>query len=424
MAILNLGISYRRAPIELLERLAFTDDDLTKAYRRALDEDAIEEAVILSTCNRVEVYASVPTYHSGFQAVKRFLAETREVDPDELVEPMYANWERDAADHLFAVASGLDSMVVGETQIGTQVREAIRRAQGEAAAGPALTGLFHAAGRAGRRVRGETALGAAPDAYVAIGTDLAVEIIGGIAGRSVAVIGAGQMASLAVKHLRHRGAGPVRILNRSVERARALAERTDADHGDLEALPEALAEADLVISATGAPAIVIGADALRGATRRRARGPLVLIDLAVPRDVEPAAAQLPGVHVIDVGALRERVALHGEATAEEIAHGHEIVAEEVRRFVVRRRADDLAPLIRAIRERGAQIVQRELDRQATRLADLTPQERSAVESLARGIAAKLLHDPIVELKERTEPGSERAHARLLAELLGIDPDVS
>jgi glutamyl-tRNA reductase len=128
--------------------------------------------------------------------------------------------------------------------------------------------------------------------------------------------------------------------------------------------------------------------------------------------------------VIDVGALRERVALHGEATAEEIAHGHEIVAEEVRRFVVRRRADDLAPLIRAIRERGAQIVQRELDRQATRLADLTPQERSAVESLARGIAAKLLHDPIVELKERTEPGSERAHARLLAELLGIDPDVS
>jgi glutamyl-tRNA reductase len=424
MAILNLGISYRRAPIELLERLAFTDDDLTKAYRRALDEDAIEEAVILSTCNRVEVYASVPTYHSGFQAVKRFLAETREVDPDELVEPMYANWERDAADHLFAVASGLDSMVVGETQIGTQVREAIRRAQGEAAAGPALTGLFHAAGRAGRRVRGETALGAAPDAYVAIGTDLAVEIIGGIAGRSVAVIGAGQMASLAVKHLRHRGAGPVRILNRSVERARALAERTDADHGDLEALPEALAEADLVISATGAPAIVIGADALRGAARRRARGPLVLIDLAVPRDVEPAAAQLPGVHVIDVGALRERVALHGEATAEEIAHGHEIVAEEVRRFVVRRRADDLAPLIRAIRERGAQIVQRELDRQATRLADLTPQERSAVESLARGIAAKLLHDPIVELKERTEPGSERAHARLLAELLGIDPDVS
>ncbi len=424
MAILNLGISYRRAPIELLERLAFTDDDLAKAYRGALDEDAIDEAVILSTCNRVEVYASVPTYHSGFQAVKRFLAQAREVDPDELAEPMYANWERDAADHLFAVASGLDSMVVGETQIGTQVREAIRRAQDEGAAGSVLTGLFHAAGRAGRRVRGETALGAAPDAYVTIGTDLAVEITGGIAGRSAVVIGAGQMASLAVKHLRHRGAGPLRILNRSVERARALAERTDAAHGDLDALPEALAEADLVISATGAPAIVVGVDALREGAVVRAGRPLVLIDLAVPRDVDPAVAELADIHVIDVGALRERVAVHGEATADEIAHGHRIVAEEVRRFVVRRQADGLAPLIRAIRERGDQIVQGELDRQATRLVDLTPEERSAVVALARGIAAKLLHDPIVELKERAEPGSERAHARLLAELLGIDPDAS
>jgi glutamyl-tRNA reductase len=424
MAILNLGISYRRAPIELLERLAFTDDDLAKAYRRALDADAIDEAVILSTCNRVEVYASVPSYHAGFQAVKRFLAEAREVDPEELAEPLYAHWERDAADHLFAVAAGLDSMVVGETQIGTQVREAIRRAQAERAAGPLLTGLFHAAGRAGRRVRTETALGAAPDAYVAIGTDLATEALDGIAGRAAAVIGAGQMASLAVMHLRHRGVGPLRILNRSVERARALATRADAEHGDLDGLPDALVAADLIVSATGAPAAVIRPDAVERALARRDGRPLAVVDLAVPPDVDPGVAELPDVRVIDLAALRARVAVHGETTAEELALGRAIVAEEVHRYVVRRRADGLAPLIRAIRERGDQIVRGELERQAARLADLTPRERDAVEALARGIAAKLLHDPIVELKERSEPGTERAHARLLAELLGVDPDAS
>jgi glutamyl-tRNA reductase len=424
MAILTLGISYRRAPIELLERLAFTEDELAKAYRHALDADAIDEAVILSTCNRVEVYASVPTYHSGFQAVRRFLAESREVDPDALSDPLYAHWERDAADHLFAVASGLDSLVVGETQIGTQVRDAIRRAQREEAAGRALTGLFHAAGRAGRRVRAETSLGATPDAYVAAGADLATELTGAIAGRRVVVIGAGQMASLAVRHVRARGAGPMRILNRSIERARVLAARADAEPGDLAGVPDALAGADLIVTATGAAGTVIGTDAVRAALPARGGRPLVLLDLAVPRDVDPAVAGVPGAHVIDIGSLRARVAAHGETTAEELTRGHAIVAEEVHRFVVRRRADGLAPLIRALRERGEQIVRGELDRQGPRLASLTPEERAAVEAVANGIAAKLLHDPIVELKERSEPGTERAHARLLAELLGIDPDPS
>jgi len=424
MAVLNLGISYRSAPIELLERLAFADDDLAKAYRRALEADAIDEAVILSTCNRVEVYASVPSYHAGFRAVKRFLTEAREVEPDDLAEPMYAHWERDAAEHLFAVAAGLDSMVVGETQIGSQVREAIRRARGEGAAGPALSGLFHSAGRAGRRVRTETALGATPDAYVAVGTDLAAEILGGIDGRQAVVIGAGQMASLAAGHLRRRDIGPLRVLNRSAAHARSLAARSDAEHGDLDGLPDALARADLIVTATGAPAAVIGSEAVSRALPARGGRPLVLLDLAVPRDVEPGVTALPGMHVVDVATLRERVAAHGEAAAEELARGRAILAEEVRRYVVRLRAEELAPLIRAIRERGERIVRGELERRAARLADLTPEEREAVEALARGVAAKLLHDPIVELKERSEPGSERAHARLLGELFRIDPDAS
>ena len=252
MGILTLGVSFRRAPIDLLECLAFTTDDLGKAYAHAASIDGIDEAVILSTCNRVEVYAAVPSYHAGFLALKRLLSESREVDPDEMAEPLYSHWEQDAADHLFSVAAGLDSMVLGETQIYSQVREAIRRAENEGAAGRTLTGLFHAATRSGRRVRQETSLGAAPDAFVALGAGIATEELGSLLGKSVTVVGAGQMAALAVKHLRGLGAGPVRILNRSLEHARALAERTGTEHLALEELPDALEAADLVVSATRA----------------------------------------------------------------------------------------------------------------------------------------------------------------------------
>jgi glutamyl-tRNA reductase len=410
MGILTIGVSFRRAPIELLERLAFTTDDLGKAYAHAASIEELDETVILSTCNRVEVYASVPSYHAGFLALKRLLAESREVDPE------------DAADHLFSVAAGLDSMVLGETQIYSQVREAIRRAEAEGTAGRALTGLFHAAGRSGRRVRQETSLGAAPDAFVELGAQIASEALEGLGGRVVTVVGAGQMAALAVKHLRGRGVGPVRILNRSLEHARALAERTGTEHLALEELPQALATSDLVVSATGAAGHVIGRAQVEAATAGRAGHPLILLDLAVPRDVEPSCATLPGVRLIDIVNLRERIGDHDPRTAADIARAHELVAEEVRRWVVRRRGDEMAPLIRALRGRADEVVRAELERFATRLASLTPDERDAVEALARGIAAKLLHDPIVELKERSEPGAAKAHAKLLADLLGVEPE--
>ncbi|MEP7060250.1 MAG: glutamyl-tRNA reductase [Actinomycetota bacterium] len=423
MAVLTLGVSFRRAPIDLLERLAFTDDDLSKAYRVAEDIDGIDEAVILSTCNRVEIYANVPGYHAGFMALKQLLTQTRGVEADEIAEPLYSHWEQDAADHLFAVTSGLDSMVLGETQIGSQVRDALKRAEAEAASGAALTALFHSAIRTGRRVRGETSVGAAPDAFVALAADIAADAAdGGLSGSSVVVVGAGQMAALAVKHLRGCGVSSVRILNRSPEHAKSLADRTDAEHGDLGGLPAALTGADIVVSATGAAGYVVSTDTVDRAMAARAGRPLVLIDLAVPRDVEPGTGALEGVTVVDVMSLRERMADHDAGTAEEIGRAHAIVAEEVHRYVVRRRSDALAPLIRAIRARGEEILTAELDRHAARLASLDADEREAVDTLARGIVAKLLHDPIVELKERSEPGTDGVHARLLAELLGIDPN--
>jgi glutamyl-tRNA reductase len=414
MAILALGVSHRRATVELLERLAFTEDDLVKAYRRADDDPAIHEAVILSTCNRVEVYASVPSYHTGFQALKRLLCESRDVAPDEIVEPLYSHFEMEAAEHAFTVAAGLDSMVLGEPQILSQVREALKRAVAEAAAGPALTGLFHAASRTGRRVRTETSVGAAPDAFVAAGADLAREAIGSLEGRHAVVVGAGQMSALAVKHLRARGVGTVRILNRSLERARALAERTDAEHGDLEQLRGSLAEADLLVSATGAAGLIVPASALEGRER-----PLFVLDLAVPRDVEPSARALPGVTLVDIEGLRETLSVRAAEAAADIERAHAIVAEEVRRFAQRRRSERLAPLILALRERGQEVVAAEFERFRSELASLTPDEREAVEALARGIVAKLLHEPIVRLKELSAPGSQDAHAALLAELFGV-----
>jgi glutamyl-tRNA reductase len=418
MAVLCLGVSFRRASLDLLERLAFDENDLAKAYRRSADDEAIAGCVILSTCNRVELYAEVPSYHAGFLAMKRLLAESREVDVDELADPLSAHYERDAADHLFAVASGLDSMVLGETQIAAQVRDALRRAGDEGSARPELTGLFQAASRTGRRVRAETSLGAAPEAFAMLGADLAEEALGTLRDRSVAVVGAGQMASLAAKHLRQRGVGAISVLNRSTERARALAGRIGGAPLELSELPRALAGADLVVSATGATGTVIGADAVHADRTDR---PLVLLDLAVPRDVDPAAGELPGVRLIDIFTLRSGIDERDERTAADIARAHEIVAEEVLRWVARRRADELAPLLKALRARGDDVISAELERFSSRLAELTPGERDAVAALAAGIAAKLLHDPIAALKERSE-GPRGPHAKLLAELLRLDPE--
>lgn len=415
MAILALGVSHRRATVELLERLAFTDDDLTKAYRRASDDPAIEEAVILSTCNRVEIYGSVPSYHAGFQALKRLLCESREVSPAEVADPVYSHFELEAAEHAFSVAAGLDSMVLGEPQILSQVRDALKRANAEDAAGRALTALFHAAARTGRRVRTETSVGAAPDALIAAGAELAEEAIGPLEGRRAVVVGAGLMSALAVKHLRGRGVRAIRILNRSLDRARVLAERTSAEHGELEQLPSAVADADLVVSATGAAGVVVHASALEGRSR-----PVVVLDLAVPRDVEPAAADLANVTLIDVEVLKETLAVRASETAADIERAHAIVAEEVHRFAVRRRSERLAPLILALRERGEEVAATELERFRSHLASLTPDEREAVEGVARGIVAKLLHEPIVRLKELSGPGTQNEHARLIAELFGVE----
>jgi glutamyl-tRNA reductase len=424
MSVLALGVSYRRAQVELLEQLSFVDDDYPEAYRGLKASDEVQEGVILSTCNRVEVFAEVTGYHPGFLELKRFLAESRGISPEAFAEPLYSHYEDDAAEHLFSVASGIDSMVLGEPQILTQVREAFRRAEAEGATGPVLSSLFRAAIRTGRRVRAETAIGASPAAFVEVGTTLAERELGGLAGRSAVVVGAGGMASLAVKYLKGREVGHLRVVNRSLDRARRLAAHAGAEPHGLDALVAALAQADLVVTSTGAAGTVIGPDAVGEALARNGRGsrPLFLLDLAVPRDVDPAVRDFPGVHLADIDDLKEILAGSGTAIPGDLDRARAIVREEVVRFAAWRRAARLAPLIHALRERGARIQASELARASSKLSALSDREWAAIESIASGIVAKLLHEPIVRLKDRSGPGPGDELARAAALLFGLDFD--
>jgi glutamyl-tRNA reductase len=416
MPVLALGVSFRRAPVALLERLTFGDDDYAKAYHHLSGLEPIRESVILSTCNRVEVYAEIPRYHEGFQEMKRFLSESRDVPVEEFVEPLYSHYEDQAAEHLFSVAAGIDSMVIGEPQILSQVRAAVRRAEAEGAAGPALSALFRRAVRVGKRARLETAIGASPSAFVEAGAGLAASHLGGLEGRSLLVIGAGKMGELAIRSLQRRGIRKVRVLNRSLERAARVASRIGAEFGPLDELGKGLAEADLVVASTGSTGVVVTQEAVKGAITGGKRS-LFLLDLGVPRDVDPRTREIPEVGVADIDDLRdalvdERVGVEGE-----VIKVRALVADETKKFATAKRAARLAPLIEALRERGEEVRAIELRRMASRLAHLSERDRETVEALTRGIVNKLLHDPVVRVKDLSGLGGD--YVKALAELFDL-----
>jgi glutamyl-tRNA reductase len=418
MPLLALGVSYRRAPVELLDRLAIGEDDLTKAYQRLADLESAPEAVVLSTCNRVEVYAEVTRYHQGFQDLKRFLSEHRDVPAEEFAEPLYSHYEEQCVEHLFSVASGIDSMVIGEPQILSQVRRALRLAEAEGGAGPILGEVFRYAARVGARARRETAIGASPASFVEAGASLAEEFLGDLSGARLLVVGAGKMSEIGVGTFQRHGVGPVRILNRTPERAERVARATGGDAGPLESLEGALREADVVVCSTGATGIVIGAGLLERATAGRDGRPLFVLDLAVPRDVDPQARTISGVRVVDIDDLRSLVA--DGAAPGEVEKVRAIVAEEARKLITKQRAARFARLIAALHELGEGVRAKELERISPRLARLSERERQNLETLTRGIVKKLLHGPVVRLKDLAGRGAADAHARALAELFGLE----
>ncbi|MFO7779940.1 MAG: glutamyl-tRNA reductase [Nitriliruptoraceae bacterium] len=438
MALLVVGCNHRSAELGLLERVAVPADELPKALHAVVSLEHVTEAVILSTCNRVEVYAHVTRFHPGLQEVRGWLAERGDIHPQELDALEYSYHDDRAAAHLFAVAAGLDSMVVGERQIAVQVKHAMEVARAEGTARRVLQRVFRQAVRVGRRVRNESRITEGASSMVEVGLAAVDRQRGApLAGARVAVVGAGDLGGLTVRRVADLGAGHVTVWNRSTDKAERLAAKLDGrvPHAVVDELSAALRDAEVVVCTTGAAEAVIDVDlaqrvllereerhtpgAARGSVTSDglAREPLVLLDLGVPRNVDPACAHLPGMTVIDVSDVRQ-LADRGHAGSV-LTEAREIVEEEVARFVAWTRATEVEPTIRAIRLQAEAVRQSELERLRGRLASLDEQQRAAVDALTRGIVNTLLHHPTVRLKELADLGGADPGVELVRELFDL-----
>jgi glutamyl-tRNA reductase len=423
MPVIAVGLNYRNAPLELLERLSIDPERRPKALAMLLDREHVQEGVILSTCNRIEVYAAINRFHDGGDAVRRFLTEFHAVHPGHLADYLEGYFEDRAVRHLFAVAAGIDSMVIGESQILGQVREAFQAAQAERTVGPVLTALFTHAVRTGRRARRETAIGEGLASTLSVSLEVAERQLGTLAGRRALIIGAGRMARLAGRTLRQAGVAELVIANRSVANGAALAGELGGRSVSLEEIEHQLAGVDLLVASTAAvvPTVTLVA-VYRGLARRESDRPLVVLDLGVPRDVETEVRQLPGVVLADLDALRALLETQDQGQGREVERVRALIAEETAAFMNGQREARLAPTIRALRARAEQVRQRELGKAATRLAGLDPQQRQAVEAVTRGLVNKLLHDPIVRGKALAAGANGELYASILRQLYALDEE--
>ncbi|SEO65815.1 glutamyl-tRNA reductase [Trujillonella endophytica] len=437
MSLLAVGISHQTAPVSLLEQFAMDADDTVKALHELIGNDHVAEAIVLATCNRVEVFAEVDRFHGGVTEVSRVLARQAGATVEELSPYVTVHYEDQAVTHLFTVAAGLDSMVVGETQVLGQLRNAYALARAHGTVGRALHPVAQHALRVGKRVHAETGIDKAGASLVSVSLDHAEERIGPLAGRPVLVVGAGSMGALAAATLSRRGA-LVTVASRTAESAARLAAAVDGATVDIDDLPAALAAADLLLTCTGATGLVVGTETVADAMTDRVGRPLAVVDLALPRDVDPAVAGLPGVHVVDLALLQgERSALlHDDAGAghgslagaiarDDIAAAHALIEAETALLRAERQAAAVAPTVSALRSQAAEVVDAELLRLSTRLPDLDARARSEIARTVRRVVDKLLHEPTVRVKElaSTPGGVDYADALRALFGLGIDTDV-
>jgi glutamyl-tRNA reductase len=419
MSLLAVGLSHRSATVELLERTALADDDIAKLLSLATSTDHVDEAVVLATCNRLEVYADVRKFHGGVQELTDALVQRTGVPLEDLADHLYVHYEDRAVQHLFEVASGLDSMVVGEQQILGQLRAALQTAREEGSVGRGLGPLIEHALRAGKRAHAETGIDRAGRSLVSVALDLAETSLGGLHDRATALVGAGSMSSLAATTLRRRGAGRLVVVNRTPARGQRLARSVDATAMPLDALADVVADADLLVSCTGAVGTVISAAVVAAAMRRRPDRPLFVIDLALPRDVEAATKALPNVTVVDLDSLRS--VLQDAEVARDVDAARQIVTQEVGSHLSRQRAERVAPTVVALRTRAQQVVDAELARIETRLPDLDERTRREITTAISRVVDKLLHTPTVRVKELAEAPGGDSYAEALRELFALDP---
>lgn len=420
MSAVVIGLNHRTAPLELLERMQVGHAQLPKALHDLVGRENVSEAVVLSTCNRLEIYVRAERFHGAYADVRNVLAEISFLPPEDFADHLYTHFGDEAVAHLFRVIAGLDSAVLGENEIQGQVRRAWEAARQEGASGKALNLLFRHAVEAGKRARTETRINRSITSMSQAAVVMAGSHLGSLDGASVLVIGAGEMGEGMVTALTSAGAGDVRVANRTSKRAHELASRMGGTAVPLLDLPAQLLEVDVVLTSTGADALMIEEEDLAEVMAARAGRPLLVVDIAVPRDVSPAAGALEGVTLLDMNDLRTFAAAGVADRRREVARAQDILVDELHRYQEAGSARRVAPTVVALRERAEELRLAELTKFQHKHSYLGEDELKAVEGMSRAIVAKLLHAPTVVLKDAA--GSARGDRLLAAlqELFGIE----
>ena len=423
MSLIVVGLNHRTAPVELLERTAVPAEQLPKALHDLSARDHLLETVVLSTCNRTEIYAFSTKFHAAVGDVSGFLSAWSGADPEQLAEHLYSYYEDAAVRHLFSVAAGLDSMIVGEHEILGQVGDAWRVAEREEAAGQYVSRAFRHAVESGKRVRTETDLGRHPVSISSAAVSVAGERLGGYAGCRVVVVGAGEMGAGVARALRHRDAAEICIANRTLDRASTLADEIGATAISLDGLAAGMVDADVVFLSTASNDVLLARSDIEAVMSRRDREPLLLVDLALPRDIDPGAAEIEDVTLLDIDDLKDFAARSADRRRREIARVRDILDAELDRHQYEQQAREMSPLITSLRARAEEIRRSELDRVGGRLESLEAEELAAVESLTSAIVNKLLHEPTVRLKDNAGTDRGELFSDTVAELFDLtDPE--
>jgi glutamyl-tRNA reductase len=425
--LLTVGISHHSAPVRVLERVAISGGDINKILDELVLREHIAEAFVISTCNRVEIYALAETFHGGLDDVTAVLSRHSGTEVGELADHLYVYYAGAAVEHLFSVSSGLDSMVVGEAQILGQLRQAYGTADERGTVGKTLHELAQQALRVGKRVHSETGIDNEGASVVSEALADAEAALDGLEGKSALLVGAGSMGGLTAAQLKRAGIGRIVIANRTAANGERLAESlradgVDAGTADLSGLADAIAAADLLVACTGAVGAVVTEEVVSAALVVRDERPLLCCDLGLPRDIAAEVGDLPGVTVVDLASLQDR--LSAKQGGNESDRAAEIVAEEVRGYLAAQRSAEVTPTVTALRKRAAEVVDSELLRLDSRLPDIDAPTREELSRTVRRVVDKLLHAPTVRVKQLASQPGGSGYADALRELFELDPQTA
>jgi glutamyl-tRNA reductase len=417
--LLALGMSHKTAPVALRERLAFTEGQAVEFAQQIAESPEVREAIVISTCNRTEIYLVVGDPVQAESDVLGLLARRASIRPTELAQEIYSPRNCEAARQLYRVTAGLESMILGEAEIQGQVKRAFEAALTAGTTGPLSNRLFAAALTTGKRVRSETGIGSSRVSVPSVAVDLAQDVLGDLAERRVMLLGAGETSELTAQALAHQGVGTIFVANRHADRALSLAQRFGGSVVGLDKLPEQLLEADIVVSSTSSPHPIVGSEELALVMTQRSGRPLLLIDIAVPRDIDSRCGDIDGVTLYDIDDLQAVVQRNLGARREIVPQAEQIVEEEIHRFARWLGQAETLPTVSALREHGNRIVEQILSENEGRWESASERDLMRVEAVARAVLGRLLHEPTIRLRSFSQ---ERGHSslQLVRELFGLD----